>query len=180
MRIFIPLAALSPLILLASVGTPASAAVTHRAAAARAAMPEACAAYYPTNEFGGLISHGTTAGSELYAVQGNTEEWCRVVDGVPAGEELLRLVDSSYCAEYSGPAGGGPSGEVILADCDSGRTAQRWYETGTAPEIVYNVDVGGDACLSSDKGTDEYVYLVAPSGGCNGDGGQGWNDFPAP
>ncbi len=104
----------------------------------------------------------------------------RDLDVVPSGYELLRLDGTSQCAEYSGPAGGSPSGDVILADCDSGRTAQLWKAVGTAPEIVYNDDVGGGSCLSSDKGTDEKAFIVAQSGGCTGNGGQGWNDFPQP
>jgi hypothetical protein len=179
--------ALSPLAGLASISSPASAAVTHAAAAARAAMPEACSSYQANNEFGTLYAAGTTAGSELYVsleAPGHFT-WCKDLDGVPLGYELLRLDGTSQCAEYSGPAGGGPKGDVVLAACDSGRYAQLWYVSGSSPdEIVYNDDVGSVACLSSGNPggpTDSaYVWLVAPKGGCTGAGGQSWSGFPVP
>jgi hypothetical protein len=174
--------AVSPLVGLATISAPAAAAVTHPAAA-RATMPEACNGFEPTNEFGILYSDGTTAGSQLYVSDSPPNQnyvWCEDLDGVPTGYELVRLDGTSECAEYSGPAGGGDSSTIKLAACDSGRLAQLWYTSliSAGEYLAYADYPGSGACLSSNKGSNEPAYMVAPSGGCNGNGGQSWNGFP--
>jgi hypothetical protein len=183
--------ALSPLAGLVSASPAASAAVAQQAAAARAAMPEACNAWYPYNEFGQLYANGTTAGSQVFvsgAINLSNEVWCQDLDGVPSGWELLRLDGTSQCAEYSGRAGGGNSSKLILEACNSTVDQQLWdvfTSEITGQYVAYTESPGTVACLSSDKpptmNTPEKAFMVAPSAGyCTGAGGQSWTSFPSP
>ena len=175
--------ALSPLILLASASTPASAAVTHPDAAAAST----CHSEGPWSNFfdgggGYLWASGTAAGDQIYSYadgSGDSVEWCMVADG--SGNYGFRLKNTSQCAEYSGPEQG--PGKVILAGCDSSNAAQQWLLAGSSPYVIINGDWSyeGTTCLSSDKGTKEPVIAVTPGPGdqpCNGNGGQSWTGTP--
>jgi hypothetical protein len=186
--------ALSPLVGLASVSAPASAAVAHPVAAARAAIPDTSCGWTPDNEFGYLYANGSAAGSQIFVSASDTitnNVWCEDLDGVSAPYELLRLSGTSECAQYEGGSGGGDSTWLELEACDSGKTAQLWfgYYSATTGKWVAYTEYPGlsssgslQACLSSDKppttDASEKAYMVAVSGGCPGAGGQSWNGFP--
>jgi hypothetical protein len=173
--------ALSPFIALASVSSPASAAVQHPAAAEATCVDQSS----PYNVISGtdryLYADGTAAGTGVFtnSTQTSDEDWCYQSGNVVGDVTyfMMRLQGTDMCAEYDQSGGG----VVNLASCDVSKLAQNW---STRPVILgstallTNEQLGdsGSSCLTSDKGSLEDVYMVTPDpGGCTGSGGQTWD-----
>jgi ABC-type glycerol-3-phosphate transport system substrate-binding protein len=140
------------------------------------------------NTFGYWTDDGSTSGNEIY-VANNLEfypdiVWCTVTGQTAYGItfELFRAQGTSLCAQYSGAVSA--AGDVILADCHSDRLAQNWV-FGSVPygyllttEYQWSYFDGFTPCLSSYANeTESTLYMVSPPAGCNGSGGQTWNQY---
>jgi hypothetical protein len=174
--------ALSPLMVLASVSSPASAAVQHPAAAEATCVKESS----PYNKVSGVMRYlyadGTAAGTGVFTnstMSTSGESWCYQTGNVVGEVQyfMMRLQGTTMCAELDVSAGS----VVNLASCDVSKAAQNWTTRPSEPvadtALVLNEQLGdsGQYCLTSDKGSLEPVFMVdGGSTGCPGTGGQTW------
>jgi hypothetical protein len=169
--------ALSPLVGLASVSAPASAAVQHPAAAEATCADQSD----PRNFFDGTADGGYLyeSGGELFSNNTTSQEWCYETGNALSGGGnyfLMREQGTDNCAELDVSLGS----YVYTATCDVSKLAQNWAWNDA--DVIYNQQTGTSACLTSNKDVDstaEPVFMVSPAGGCLGTGGQVWTDvFP--